>query len=376
MLKKCFTICAIITLLSITFFVAGCGKKEVVQNEEHKMPVETSKVEKRDIIYKTSATGSISAKKDVSVVPKIGGKVEKVYVKVGQKVNKGEKLVKLEQDEINLRIKQAQAGLAAAKAGESLSISQFENAETNLDRIEKLYEEGAVSKQQLDQAKLQYDVSSTESAESQVKNAEAALEMAKYQLENSLIDSPINGIVTSVNIEEGEMASPGMPVVRVVNMDKVYLESAITEDQVNKLKEGQVVKVNIGAVSKDLIEGKITSVSPAADLQTKAYPIKIELNNSDYIIKPGMFAEADLPLEHKKQVVAVPLSSVIERNEKQGVFIVNEGNAVFKEIIKGIDDGIYIEIKKGLTEGDELIVVGHHALTDKTSVKVIERGEE
>lgn len=365
----------LIAILGFTLLLSGCGSQKTQQKaEKQHVPVEVAQVEKRDIVYQTTITGTVSAEQDVNIIPKIPGKVELVKVDVGDRVKKGDVLLQLEQDEIRAQLKQAEAALAMAKAGKSTTQSQFENARVNLERMQKLYSEGAISKQQLEQAKLQLDSANPESVEAQVKQAEAALESARFQLENTVITSPISGIVTAITTEVGEMVSQTMPVARIVNMDLVYIESTVTENQVNYLEPGQEVKVTIEAVSAEPLTGKIVSISPAADLQTKTYPVKIELENGQHFIKPGMFAEVSLPLAEKNGVVAVPMSAIVERMGKTGVFVVEDGKAVFREISKGLDNGEYVEVT-GIGEGEKLVVEGQHSLTHNTEVKIAGRGD-
>ena len=375
MSKKGVLILISVMLMSFILLLSGCGNKEVEQNNtQQQIPVEVVRVEKRDIVYSTKISGTVSAEQDVSVTSKIPGKVETIQVDVGARVKKGDVLLQLEQDEISASLKQAQAALAMAKAGESTTQSQFENAKVNYERMQKLYAEGAASKQQLEQAKLQYDTANPQSVAAQVKQAEAALESAKFHLDNTVITSPIAGVVTAINTEIGEMVAQTMPVARLVNMDSVYIEATVTENQVNYLEKGQEVQVIIEAVSADPLTGKITSLSPAADLQTKTYPVEVELENASHIIKPGMFAEVSLPLAEKKEVVAVAMSAIVEREGIKGVFVIEDNKAVFKEIEQGLDDGEYIEVT-GIAAGEELVVEGQHALTNNTEVKIAGRGE-
>ncbi|MBZ4687957.1 MAG: efflux transporter periplasmic adaptor subunit [Clostridiales bacterium] len=373
--NRSFTVCIFLIIITL-ILIPGCGKKDPVQsNVEQKISVKVADVGKQNIVYKTKITGNVKAEKDVSIIPKVGGRVEEVNIEVGQRVEKGDTLIVLERDEIAAALKQAEAALASSKALRVQNESTYNNAKIDYERMKKLYSEGAISKQLLDQARLQLDVSNPDSIEAQVKQAEAALEQAKYNLANTIITSPISGIVTSVDLEEGEMASPGIAVARVVNMDKVYIESSVTENQVNHLEVGQKVDVIIGAISTEPLVGTVYSVSPAAD-ESKSYPVKVELENSGYTIKPGMFAEVEIILAEKNNVISVPLGVIVERNGEEGVFVVEGNNAVFKKIVRGLDDGENVEVLSGLKEGEKLVVMGHHSLTNNTPVKVIGRGEK
>lgn len=373
-LNRTFLLTAIIAFV-LLFFTSGCTSQDPAAEEDREVSVETALVETRDILHVTRISGRAAAEQDVLVLPKVGGRVERVVVETGQRVNKKDALFYLERDEIGAQLRQAQASLAAAEAARAQALSQHENAKVELDRMRRLYEEGAVSRQQLEQAQLQYELTRPESAEAQYRQAAAALEAVQYQYDNTVITSPISGIVNSLELEVGDMAGPNSPAARIVKIDAVNVEFSVTEGQVNKIAVGQEADVLIASASREPFQGKIVSISTASDPQTRLYPVKIRIANYDNIIKPGMFAEVELILSRKADAVSVPVGSVFVRNGEEGVFLVENGKAVFRKVESGIDDGEYLEIIEGLEPGEELVVTGQNLITENTSVKVVERGE-
>lgn len=368
-------IVTVIMALALLFFNSGCANQDSAVDEERKIPVETALVETRDILHTTRISGSTAAERDVFIVPKTSGRVERSIVEIGQAVNKGDALFYLERDEIAAQLRQAQASLAVAEAGKTQSLLQHENARVELERMRRLYDEGAVSRQQFDQAQLNYELTRPESAEAQYRQASAALEAVQYQYDNTIITSPLSGIVTSVELNEGDMASPNAPAARIVKIDAIDVEFSVTEGQVNKIAVGEEANVLIVSASREPFRGRIVSISTASDQQTRLYPAKIRIDNFERNIKPGMFAEVEVVLSRRENAVSVPAGSVFVRNGQEGVFLVENSRAVFREVEKGIDDGEYLEIIEGLEPGQELVVTGQNLITEGTLVKIVERGE-
>jgi len=406
MMRKSF-IWAVGVMLCALFAISSCGtaKNAETSKEEKAKPVAVTEVCRRDIAVASEFSAVIKPKMEVQVVPEIAGKVAEVHVAVGQRVKKGQVLVTLESEEIRAQVHQAEAALEKAKAALTGTRSQilqaetnyknakanFENAEKEYQRMRFLYEQGVVSEQQFNSVEMQYRVAESnfqaaeqqleitkktayELAVSDVRQAEANLSLARTRLENTVIKSPIDGIVSVRNIDPGEMASPGVPVVTVVDMDVVVARAGITERDVNRLKEGQQVSVIVGAAPGGPFKGKISSLSPAADSQSgNTYELEVDITNGDHIIKPGMSATIVAVVEEVNDVLSVPIGSVVERGGRTVAFVVKNEKAVIRRVITGLKDDHFIEIKSGLSEGDKVVAAGQHILNDGDRV-VIQNG--
>ncbi|HZJ82875.1 MAG TPA: efflux RND transporter periplasmic adaptor subunit [Clostridia bacterium] len=399
-------------LFMVITFSTGCTGKDNVEAESNEQeeaytPVEVSKVTRRTLANITTMNGRVSADKDVMVVPIIPGKVKTIAVKDGDRVNKGDVLFTLDEKDIRKQIDQAKASYEIAKANydmgqeqaniaqeslertKALTESILNNARENLGNTKKLYEVGAVSKSQLDQAELalqqqeaqlqaqldQAEISAsdrvTKLANAQLEQAELAYKQAQDALSNATITSPIDGIVTGISIEVGSMASNAQPTMNVVDMVRVYVRIDVVEGLINQLVKGQEVNVTIPAVSSEPFNVAIDSINPTPDARTQLYPIKIYLDNKDGMIKPGMFANVGIPLDVKEDVLSVPSQAVIVKDQKNIVYIVQDGKAIRKEVEIGLDTGTEVEILKGLEEKDTIIISGHNYVEDGRVVKVV-----
>lgn len=335
----------------------GCGaQKEAVATqleEEQAVLVDVAKVIKGDITSISKTNGKIAPDLEVSIVPKMAGKVAEVNFEVGDMVHKGDVIIHLESTELQAQLKQAQANLTMAQAN-------YNNALTNLERTKSLFEQGAASQQQLDAAQTMVDTGSPASAA-------AAVDLIKAQLANTVVKSPVTGIVSSRSIEVGEMAVQ-MPVMTIVDIDQVKVETYVLENEVNKLKIGQKVDVVVSAMSKKPFVGTIDTISPAADAQSNTFPVTIKIPNAEHKLKPGMFAEINVPLEIRKGVLLLPKEALMESGDKKSVFVVQNNKAVETKITTGVEDGTKVEVLTGLKEGNQVVLTGQNKLQTNTLV--------
>lgn len=358
------TIIAVILIAIIAFsafrIITSKDADVLPQSNDKSVNVRTSQVTRMDIEVMTPLTGRIQPVQEASIVPAVAGKVTKVHVSLGKKVSIDTPLFELDKEQMQNTYNQALAGYNQANAS-------YTNAKSNFERVKLLYQENAVSKQQYEQAQLQHDA-----AYQSLIQTQASLSNAKKALDNCIVKSPINGYVTLINVNEGEMASQAMPAVAVANIDTVEIETSISENMINKIKIGDNVKVLVKSASDTEFEGIISELSPAPAQGSLTYPLKISISNSDTLIKSGMFAEIKIVSESKKNVLAVPSDAVIIKNGTSMVATLHEDTAVFKKVTVGIDNTKNVEIIDGLQEGDIIITEGQYYLDDGSKVNVIQ----
>lgn len=362
----------------IMSLIVGCStqssEEENITKEEEYIPVEIEKAQHKNISNVTTLSGRIYADKDVMILPKVPGKVTSLNVQIGDKVNKGKVLFTLEKKDIQKQVDQAKIALDAAKTNYELSKEQIDNAKVNFERTKELYEQGAISQAQFEQAKLGASDKSLEALQISVNQAQLAYDQAVEALNNASVTAPIGGTISSVNIDVGEMASNAQPAITIVDMDNVYVQINITENLISGIQQNQEVTVVIPSAKEEEFTGKIDSISPVSDPRTQLYPIKIYIPNTEHTIKPGMLAQVSLSTDTRENVVAVKSEAVVERNGESFIYIVEDNKAVEKKVKIGLDTGDYVEIIEGVKEGDNIIVKGQSYVKDETQVKVV-RGE-
>ncbi len=399
------TILLIIILIGIAVSILSCNKftaSNQAQEKEKYTPVEIDEVTTGTIENKIKINGKVVANEEIAVIPKAMGIVTKVNVELGDFVEEGSTLFVIEQDDIAKSVEQAanavqiasngvtqaESGLQTAKLNYEINKEKIENAQLNLERIKKLYEEGAVSKSQLEQAELAADEKNLEilmgqfnQAEiaykqtlNQLRQAEISHEQALSGLSNTVVKAPMSGYVSTLNVKEGQIVTSTQPAAMIVEMDKVYVQINVVENIVNKLQVGQEVEINVPAAFNEYITSTISYISPTADPRTQLYAVKIYIDNSDKKIKPGMNGEVRLSMDTVDSTIVIKGNAVLDKEDKKVVFVVEDDVAVEKVVTTGLDTGDYIEIKEGLKEGEQVIVEGQHYVEDGGKVKVV-RGD-
>jgi len=278
-----------------------------------------------------------------------------------------------------------------------LARTQYNTAKINYDSSEKeyyrtksLYDSSVISQAEFEQWESQYNLikEQFESAKSNlsqvernhgfdVQGAEIALkiaqndyQMAKENYNDTSVLSPISGIVVSRSASVGENAAPGTPVFSVVNLDTVYLESGVSEQSIGSLKEGQEVAVTIDALSGHSFVGKLTNISPALDEKTSTYPVKVEIENKDNLIKAGMFGTMEIVTDSHKNALAIPKEAVLQESGSYYAFVAKSGKAVKRAIKLGFSEKEYYEVLQGLETGEQIVIVGNGDLKDGEKVEI------
>lgn len=399
------TILLMVVLLLVIGLMAGCsksGEKDVAQVEEKYTPVEVEAATIKSIANILNFNGKVYANEEIAVIPKVIGTVTNVNIELGDVVEKGTVLFTIDKEDISKSVEQAanaielaKKGVAQAENGYNTAVSNFElnkekieNAQLNLERTRKLYEEGAISKSQLEQTELAASEKNLDVMEGQVNQAEIAHQQALDQLkqaelsykqvasnlDNTVVTAPMDGVISSLNVKKGQIVTNSQPAVTIVDADKVFIQINVVENMVNKFEVGQEVEVNIPAAFDGYIPSTISYIGPTTDMRSQLYPIKIYLENPDNKIKQGMNGKVNINIDKSESTIVVKSNAVLDKDDKKIVYVIEDDIAIEKEVEVGLDTGDFIEIKSGIMEGDKVIVVGQHYVENGGKVKVV-RGE-
>lgn len=378
-------------------------------------------------------SGQVKGNTQVDVMPKLSGKVERVSVAVGDVVKKGDVLVQLETTDIENQIAQAEAGVAAARAALQLAREQaqtqilntanayaqakrgveqaeaqlntaktaYENAQADYERVRQLFEAGLASQQQLEQAKLGLNQAeaaykqaqggyesakeglrlarrnqlqaerqtAVKSAEAQLQQAEAGLATARQQLENARITAPVDGRVASIRAEVGAMATAGMPVLTIVNMDPAIVEVSLPENVYAKVQVGQDVEV---VVQGETFSGKVRSKDMTPNATNRAYLLKVEVPNPDERLASGMTATVFIPDPGAVERLLIPSAAYMDSTEpgRGRVMVYKDGVVEERTVHVGQMTTEKVEVLSGLQAGEQVVVKGQHLLKDGDRVQV------
>ncbi len=400
----------LILALSSALLLSACsqGEPEATSATEEKVtPVQVETVKNGSVSTDAGFTAKLAPSQEVLVSPKVTGKITSLPVKQGQYVEQGAVLYRIDEQDLVNAVKQADAGLRVAQASlrqtdnsSTQGLAQAKNrlvqteqalkdAQVNQRRMQQLFNEGAVSSQQLEQANTQltnaqtaYDdakqsvqtaqqLTGVQVSEASVNQAAVTLQNARTQLANAVVTAPISGFVSSVMGEVGQLASPQSPVVSMVNTNPLLVKANISENDITEVKVGTSVKVAVTALDKEL-EAKVTAVSPVMDAQLKAYPIEISLPNPSNELKSDMVVNVKFNFQTSGQTnkPIVSRKAVFDQEGKQYVYVVENNVAKQVEVTTGQGTSDQIEILSGVTEGAQVVVKGQTLLKDGGKVNI------
>ncbi len=347
-MKKFKFIAVILAVLLIVVFVLFRNRQKLetklAGNVELTPTVSVSPVERKQISENLSLVGTITANLDVMVVSETVGRVEVVKAQVGDHVSAGSILVQVD-DELKL------ANFKTAEVN-------YEKSKKDLQRYESLFNTKAVSENEIESARLG------------CKAAEAQYLVAKRQYNDTRITSPISGIVTSRLVDRGTMVQPGTPIANVVDISKLKVTVNVAEKDVFKLKTGDKVDITTDIYPGITYLGKISNISSKSD-ESHTYRVEIGLDNSqENPLKAGMFARLIFPLTNQKDILVIPRECLMGSRRTPQVYVVENNIAKVRDILLGTEAGTYLEVLKGLNEGEIVVTNGQNNLVDGITVKI------
>ena len=334
-----FNVMAVCAALS---FVACSGQKETSEQVEEEIVqlVKIAKVMEQAVPQVVSYTATVEPYKRNSISSSVPNRIKKIYVEVGDKVYAGQKLVDLDQ-----------ANLAQQKL-------QLDNLELEYNRVKELFAVGGASQQQVDQLRTQYETT---------KTAYGNLD------ENTVLVSPVNGVVTARNFDNGDMASGAILTVMQIQPVKVLVN--VSESDFTKVKIGMSVDVNVEVYGDEVFKGKVSLIHPTIDPATRTFVTEINIPNTDSRIRPGMFARASLNIDFGNvNRVVVPDQAVVKRSGSgdRFVYVYKDGKVSFNQVQLGRHIDKTYELISGVENGAEVVIAGQSRLKDGASVKIAE----
>jgi len=356
-----------IFVLVLLLAAIGCQREKQVE-ENKKINVEVSEVRLMDVSELITLTAQLRPYEEAMVIPKTPGlKVTKLSVKVGDEVNRNEFLFELDKGMVRKQVEQAKLHYDTAK-------KNYQFQKQQIDRLQKqsipvIQMRNVSGMQELpDEGSLQ---ASLAAANIQLEQARIAYSTALEQLKEMEYTSPINGVITQLNIKEDQMALQIAPAVVVSNIDRLKAHLSISSELLRELKLGQAVELKLP--DKD-IKGSISLINPVADIRSNLYSVEAVFNNADKSMSPGAFYKLNLVKNHKESVIAISKEALVSEGEKSYVFVENNGLAEKRYIIKGVDGGSVVEITEGLKPGERVVLKGQQFLEE--GAEIIVRGDK
>ena len=331
------------------------------------MTVEIGQVKRADLASKLTVVGNLIGAATVETVPKVSGRLEQVFVRLGDRVARGQKLAKVEDNELLEQIRQAQASYEVSEATIRQREADLRLAQTNLDRSRSLFERQLIPRQTFDDTDARYQAATAQLdlARAQFSQSSARLDELKINLANTVITSPVSGFVGRRTLDPGAWVTPNSAFISVVDISTVRMVANIVEKDLRKVTSGMKADVVVDAFPDETFVGRIAHVAPVLDPATRTAQIEIEIENPQFRLKPGMYANVDFTTERRDKALVVPTNAVVDINGSRGVFLPADGDtAKFKMVNVGMIDGELAEVAEGLSEGDRIVTTGAAALRE------------
>jgi len=347
---------------------AGRGGRGGGGNFQGRAPltVELGQVSRKSIEEQFTVVGNLIGDATVSVAPRAAGRLQEINVRLGDRVRLGQRIAKLEDYELLEQVKQAEAAQEVSVATIRQREAELKVAEANAQRSRNLFERQLLPKQTLDDTESRFDAAQAQLdlARAQSQQSKARLEELRITLANTVITSPLNGVVAKRAVDPGAFVSQNVPVVDVVDIGRVRLVANVVEKDLKSLHSGNPTQVEVDAYPGERFTGRIARVSPVLDPTTRTAPIEVEIPNADYRLKPGMYARVSISTGTKKDALVVPSNAVVDLGGRRGVFQPQNDAAVFRVIQVGLERPDVVEVVGGLAEHDTVITTGASALRD------------
>jgi RND family efflux transporter MFP subunit len=427
---------ALIALLLAAVIAAGCSRSQKTDakkdsKDQAGIPVQVAPAEVGRMVEELPVTGTISALRKSDITAQVSARVTEVAVQEGDVVRAGQVVIRLDRTELQSQVNQARAGVVAARARlgaarkraeitelgarteeRAMAASRLEQAEAALRqaqsdkaRMDKLFAQGAVSKQQVDAADTAYDTARTnrdsardglkltekgarpeeidaakkdvQAAEAGLSQAEGLLTQMQDMLSHTVLTSPIAGVVYERKVEPGEVVSSGGmgdALLRIADPASVYLEGTVPERLAHRVKAGQKVAIALRNSAASSVQGVVQQLVPVADPSSRDFVVRVTFPNGTTGLRPGVFAQARILVSEHDRAVVIPKDALVDRSGKFSVFLAQNGVAAERPVEVGLTDTKQAEIVSGVSAGDSVVVVGAQTLKSGDKLKITTSG--
>lgn len=369
-------------ILFFVFLLISCEEKSA-ETEKAIRPVKYETVKSSAGMETYTFSGVAKAQNETNLSFKVAGALASMNVKLGDRVRKGQLIATIDPADYAIQTNQAGSQKEGAIANAKAAEAQLINAKATYDRVAKLYENNSVSLSEYQQAKAALDAAQAQydAATSQIKTTDQQLRAADKQVSYTRLVSPMDGVITAVQVEANEVVNAGTLIAKVSSLGRPEVEVGVPEVVINKLNIGQQATIKFPSLPKQVFEAEVVEIAFASEKST-TYPAKLKIMNSADEIRPGMAAEVHFMIgteegKTKNEIVA-PLKAIASGTD---------GNYAFK-LVPDKEDGVYVAkrvpvdlgaitddgyiIRKGLSAGDLVAVAGLRSLYDGKKVNLLE----
>lgn len=344
-----YTLCGLLLSLG-ALSLAGCSGSAAQAKDSPKdatpaIPVETATAQQAAVAANYSGTTTLEAAEEASVVAKVGGTVSAIFAEEGRQVKAGDALAQLDDTEMRYNAEEAEAN--------------YEKKQQEYARDQKLFDLHLISADAFDTVK--YDMAVLK----------ATYDLAKLNLDRTVIRSPINGVVAKRLIKVGNTLTPNESVYVVTDFDPLLAVLYVPENALARIKPGQPAELSADAMAGRTFTGKVARLSPVVDPTTGTFKVTVEVNHGERGLAPGMFSRVNITYDVHKNALTVPRTAILTEDGESAVYVVSSGTAHRVAVSLGYADGDKVEITRGLKAGDSVVTLGQNSLKDGTKVAIV-----
>ena len=349
--KKIGFVLIALIVIGIVVRIVTRGRGEAVESisdiqKREGVPVRVETAARNSIARTLQFSGTIEGQEQSVIISRLTETVREIPVRVGQRVSSGQVVLRLDDNNPQAMYRQAKATL--------------DNTQTDYDRMQALFAQGAVSKQTLDQTKLGYDVAQS--------NFAAARDLVE-------IRTPVGGEVVRIHVQPGEIVLPGMPVVTVAASKEVRVKFTTSAEERTQIRPKQTARIHTAQSDASWIPAFVDKVEDAADPQTRLFEVTIKTDNPEGLLRPGVLTTVEVVVDERKDVLSVSSDALLADHGQTGdVYIIGDNRkAERRRVSFGMRTANRIECTDGLRENERVVVYGQNLVTDGDPVKIIEQ---
>ena len=340
-------------------FLTSCSQQSEgdIQKEEKPVPVRVMEIENHDFPLIVELVGRLVPNREVTLSAEVGGVVESYNADIGDRVENGRTLVRIDQTDYRLALKEAEANLDVRQA-------RLDAMEKSFERSRNLLTRNVISQNAFEKSEADFKAS-----HASVAHGKVLVEIAEERLNETRISAPFSGLIASRMVEKGQAVGVGQPVMTLIDLDPMRVRIYLTERDYVHLDWEDPVSVIIDASPESVLKGHIDRIGIKADERTNTFEVEILVENSNLFLKAGMTANVHLTTAVIHDAIMIPQSAVLYRKNRKEIFVVGPNQkAQVREIETGRSEGALIQILKGLIPGDKLVVTGGQYLKPGNSI--------
>ena len=346
-MRQSFRVSLSVVLSSALLMSCGNSNESDVQTTAtvEAIPVEAANVTRGDVSAYYATTATLEAENEADVVAKISGVIKQVLVEEGDRVNSGQALAILDEEQYRLEVTRAEANLA--------------RLENDFNRNKEMFERNLISAEAFERVKFE------------MESQKATLELARLSVEYSTIRATISGVISARMIKTGNMVTTNQALFSITDMDPLQAIIFVPEHEMSKIRVGQTTLLQIDAIPGTEFTGRVERISPIVDRTTGTFKVTVYVNDVSNRLKPGMFSRVRIVYDVRYQTLVMPKGALISEDGRTTVFVVQDSIVLRRPVEVGYTNGTKVEILNGLELGASVITVGQNSLRDSSKVFVI-----